>query len=135
VQFYRNYHSLRYSNDNLILRIKHAPNDAELSQLRVEFADILTSGTFELQSAQDCRDDAILPETPRLTCIFNRRSLARLRLLIDQLNTLPSLPPVKPPESAAVGSKESVRGVAEIAEEEGITLAGAGLKPSSRPAK
>jgi uncharacterized protein (TIGR00730 family) len=135
VQFYRNYHSLRYSNDKLILRMKHCPTDTELHRIRKDFADIVTEGTIECTTAEACGDDAMGPEMARLIFTFDRRSLARLRMLIDQLNKLPSLPPVKAPESAEIGSKESVRGVAEIAEEEAITLAGPGVKPSSRPVK
>ena len=37
--------------------------------------------------------ETLVPEFPRIALRFDRRSLAKLRLLIDRLNTLASLPP------------------------------------------
>ena len=128
-RFYRNYHSLRYIKDDLILRIRHAPTPAELAALCDEFADIIVGGTMLVRSSIEAdMDTALVPEMPRLMFRFDRRSLARLRLLIDRLNTLPSLPPMESeaPRSGEVGAEVSDRNVGHIAEEEGIKLAGPG---------
>ncbi len=132
VRFYHNYHSLRYSHDNLIMRLKHAPTHDELAGLCRDFADIIPDGAVEIQTAEQCGDKTIVPEMPRMVFVFDRRSMARLRNLIDRLNTLPSLPPVHLPEGADVGSKEPDRHLAEIAEEQPIKLTGPGLKSNAR---
>jgi len=133
VRFYHNYHSLRYSNENLILRLRYAPTPAELAALSTDFADIVTAGTITIQDAQGCGDDAQIPDITRLVFAFDRRSMARLRQLLDRLNTLPSLPPVQPPASAELGSDDAERGLSEIAEEESIELSGPGIARPEAP--
>lgn len=127
-RFYRNYHSLRYYNDQLVLRMKHAPNGEELERIRERYGDIVTKGTFEVvTSVQADNDTELVPEMPRMAFSFNRRSLARLRMLIDELNVLPSLPmETGSPGVAQTGSDKADREVGEIAEEEPIKLAGPG---------
>lgn len=125
-RFYSNYQSLRYVRDDLILRVKHAPTAGELDELNTKFADILREGKIGVSTTSQCEPDSKFPETACLSMTFNRRSLARLRQMIDRLNTLPSLPPLGEiaAEAAEVGVNESDRGVAEIAEEEGIKIVG-----------
>jgi uncharacterized protein (TIGR00730 family) len=128
-RFYRNYHSLRYTRDHLILRIQHAPSAEELENIRTKFADIVTDGTFEVRSSGQCHDDPeLVPHMPRLCFHFNRRNLSRLRQLIDVLNLLPSLPPAEALAASQVGAHRSDRNVAEIAEEESIKI----MEPKSR---
>jgi hypothetical protein len=123
-RFYSNYQSLRYVKDELILRIKHPPSAEELDKLNTDFADILRGGKIGVSTTATCEPDTKLPDMACLTMNFNRRGLARLRLLIDRLNTLPSLPPLREtaPEAAEVGANESDRGVAEISEEESVKI-------------
>ena len=45
--FYRNYDSMRYIRDRLILRLRNPVSDELLAKLNAEFSDILTSGTIE----------------------------------------------------------------------------------------
>lgn len=47
VDFYRNYHSIRWSGDQLIVRVHQGPDDAQLEALNVEFADLLVEGRIE----------------------------------------------------------------------------------------
>ena len=42
--FYRNYHSLRFVEGNLILRVQHAPDDEQLAALNATFGDIVAKG-------------------------------------------------------------------------------------------
>lgn len=126
-RFYRNYHSLRYIKHHLLLRIQHAPTPAELAALQVEFKDIVTDGQMELVPAQEVEPESeIFPNTPRIRLVFDRRELARLRMFIDRLNALPSLPPETTLKGVAnTGAvTESDRGLGQIAEEESIKLSG-----------
>jgi uncharacterized protein (TIGR00730 family) len=98
VGFYRNYHSSRYVKDALVLRMREAPDDAELAALNDEFADILTEGAIAVSGP--------LPEErgeaeafPRVLLRFDRKKMGRLRQLIDRLNVL--APPEVPADDAA----------------------------------
>lgn len=87
IGFYRVYDSMRYIRDRLVLRLRVEPSDEYIEQLNDEFADLLARGrivksvphTFE-------QDEAHLRDLPRLRMHFNRRSLGRLRQLINRLN-------------------------------------------------
>jgi len=125
-RFYRNYHSCRYVREELFLRVKHAPTADELAQLNIDFADICAGGgggCIETRKTQIVDEETLVPEYPRIVFKFDRRSLARLRLLIDRLNSLPSLPPMDADAAPAdTQDPRSDRGVAEIAEEESVRL-------------
>ena len=86
--FYGNFHSQRFVDGKLILRLKHEPSDQLLTELNDEFADIVVSGSIEkvAASAIEVADDDNV-ELPRVRLHFNRRHLGRLRLLVDRLNT------------------------------------------------
>jgi uncharacterized protein (TIGR00730 family) len=100
--FYRNFHSLRYVGDRLVLRLRAAPTAAELRRLSEEFTDVVegpleATGPFPPEvSGQDHLD------LPRVAMRFDRHGFGRLRSLIDALNGLPSAPasPSTPPTSA-----------------------------------
>ncbi len=87
LQFYRNYHSMEYVHGRLVLRLQHALSNARLASINRDFADILNDGDFR-------QEDSIPGETTkpewaslkRLIFHFNRRSLGRLRMLIDAIN-------------------------------------------------
>ncbi len=101
--FYRNYHSLRWVGSRLVLRLRAAPTDDEISGLSDEFADLLVGGRIE-------RTEPLPPEVSgqdhlelaRLVLRFDPRGYGRLRVLIDALNALSSAPtePAKPPTVA-----------------------------------
>jgi uncharacterized protein (TIGR00730 family) len=85
--FYRVYHSMRYVNGDLLLRLQHSLSDAMLQKLRNEFADITESGTFEQGPAlPEEANDTHVADLPRLRFRFDRKSLGRLRMLIDAIN-------------------------------------------------
>src|SRR5262245_42044794 len=85
--FYRVYHSMRYVHRDLVLRLQHRLPDALLERIRAEFPDILASGTFEQVSAlPEEANDTHLAAMPRLRFHFDRRSLGRLRQLVDLIN-------------------------------------------------
>jgi uncharacterized protein (TIGR00730 family) len=87
--FYSNYHSLRYSRDDVIIRLHHPVDKSELAELSREFYDLLDHGAFRASAALAVeRDEPALKDLPRLVFAFNRRDHARLRVLIDFLNDL-----------------------------------------------
>ncbi len=97
LRFYRVYHSMRYARNRLIFRLREAPSPAKLEQINEQFTDILSAGRFEVTGPQpEEKDEPTLADLARLVFRFNRRSLGRLRQLIDLLNAkdpahLPSL--------------------------------------------
>ncbi len=85
--FYRIYHSLRYVRGDLVLRLQRAPTALLLDRIRTEFKDILAGGTFQVTTADPHEaNEAHIKDLPRLRFRFDRRSLGRLRQLIDLLN-------------------------------------------------
>lgn len=83
--FYRNYHSSRYVNGQLLIRLQRLPAPAMLARLSDDFRDILTQGEIvAMEPPGDSADEA--PHLPRLLLWFNRIHFGRLRQLIDALN-------------------------------------------------
>jgi hypothetical protein len=90
-RFYRNFHSMRFLGDRLILRLQHAPDDETLARLSTEFADIIVSG--DIQRAEPSKgeitdEDAL--DLERISFVFDRASYGRLRKLVNALNELTS---------------------------------------------
>jgi uncharacterized protein (TIGR00730 family) len=101
--FYRNYHSLRYVGDRLVIRLQAEPTDEELEHLSTAFADIIVNGTIERTPPlppEVAGDDQL--DKPRVVLRFDRHGFARLRQLLDELNRLGSAPApgAKPPTIA-----------------------------------
>lgn len=87
LNFYRVYHSMRYVGDRLVFRLKAAPTDALLDELNRDFRDLLAYGTFERSEALTGEfNEEHLRDLPRLVFHFDRKSLGRLRQLINLLN-------------------------------------------------
>jgi uncharacterized protein (TIGR00730 family) len=98
--FYRNYHSLRYVGDRLVIRLHAAPTADELDELTRRYAAMLKSGRIDAARPfppEVSGNDHL--ELPRIALRFDRRSFGPLRRLIDDLNRLPSAPATghKPP--------------------------------------
>jgi uncharacterized protein (TIGR00730 family) len=85
--FYRCYHSVRFVNQRLVMRLKYPLSPAQLAAMRTEFADLLLDETFIQRGAlPEESDEPALQALPRLVFFFNRRSAGRLRQLIDWIN-------------------------------------------------
>ena len=88
--FYRNYHSQRWVNDLMVLRINRRLSSAELDELRRDFSDIVPEGTIEQHDAlpEEADGDGRVefPELQRIVFRFDRRSFGRLRRMIDRIN-------------------------------------------------
>jgi uncharacterized protein (TIGR00730 family) len=97
LQFFKVYQSMRYVKNKLALRLKEAPAPELLAAINVEFADIVNGGEFTVGGPLgEEKDEPDLAALPRLIFRFNRRSLGRLRQLIDALNLGRVEPPVAP---------------------------------------
>ena len=85
--FYDNFHSQRYVDGRLVIRLHHEPTPDQLTALNEEFSDILDAGEIEsIEATPPERADGDHPELPRLGLAFDRRQFGRLRVLIDRLN-------------------------------------------------
>jgi uncharacterized protein (TIGR00730 family) len=85
--FYANYHSQRFVDGRLVLRMHEVPNAAELASLNDDFADIVVRGRIEVVEATPAEvADADHVELARLMFRFDRHGWSRLRMLIDRLN-------------------------------------------------
>ncbi|MFO0752087.1 MAG: TIGR00730 family Rossman fold protein [Thermodesulfovibrionales bacterium] len=87
-RFYRRYHSQRYVDKKLVLRLTSPLDIPFLRELSERFADILLPGSEiilsgPLPAEEDEPEYALLP---RLVLDFNRKDFGRLRALIDALN-------------------------------------------------
>jgi uncharacterized protein (TIGR00730 family) len=85
--FYANYHSMRFVEGDLVLRVQHAPDDEQLEALNDVFAPIVTQGKIERvgPSKVEVKDNDF-PDLGRVRFRFDRRNWARVRELIDALN-------------------------------------------------
>jgi uncharacterized protein (TIGR00730 family) len=85
--FYSVYNSMRYVRGRLVLRLHREPPDALVERLNDEFGDIVESGRIEKVRAHTLEaDDEHLADLPRLAFKFDRRSVGRLRQMVDLLN-------------------------------------------------
>ncbi|HLI02016.1 MAG TPA: LOG family protein [Acidimicrobiales bacterium] len=94
LDFYRNFHSLRWVGDTMVVRLQAAPGAPEVAGLAEEFSDVV-DGVIQVSAGPvpgEGRQDSF-PDLPRLAFRFRRVSYARLRQLIDAVNQLPSAPP------------------------------------------
>ena len=96
--FYRNYHSIRWVGDTMVMRLRSVPTPAEVDELNRDFADICVRGAIELSDPRgpEVADDDHV-DLPRLALDFDRASFGRLRAMIDALNRLGSAPALAPP--------------------------------------
>lgn len=84
LQFYRVFDRMEYVHNQLVLHLKEAIATEKLNGIQRDFADILIDGDF--------RQEINPPGSSRrsqLVFHFNRRSLGRLRELINELNGPP----------------------------------------------
>ena len=73
--FYRNYQSLRWVGDQLVLRMHHTPTDDQLAELNHRFAEITTDGTIGARCGPRRRGARRRPPRSRP----HRAALQRLR--------------------------------------------------------
>jgi uncharacterized protein (TIGR00730 family) len=91
--FWRNYDSLRWVGDTLVLRLRTEPTDAELDDLNERFGGMLSSGRIErtVPRPPEVADDDVL-QLPRLALHLDQRQVGSLFRLIGAINGLASAP-------------------------------------------
>src|ERR1019366_1542218 len=84
VKFYKNYHSMRFVKDQLVIRMQKSPSKALLEGLNRDFKDICVKGP--IVSSPVYVEETDHRELPRISFQFNRLHYGRLRQLINVLN-------------------------------------------------
>ena len=88
--FYRNYHSYRFVDRHLVIRLIHPATDELIQRLNKDFKDILTEGEIKKTDPLPVEaDDPDALHLPRLLVPFSRSDYGRLRQMIDVINTQP----------------------------------------------
>ena len=87
-RFYRNFQSMRFVKDLLVIRMKFAPSDHAIDGLSEDFRDIICQGRVERiePTAEEVEDGTDL-EYPRIAFEFNKRDYGRLRQMIEVINS------------------------------------------------
>ncbi|MDK1017997.1 MAG: LOG family protein [Actinomycetota bacterium] len=87
MHFYRVYHSQRFVDGILILRLHREVSEQLLADLSTEFSDIIRTGSIDkIPATQDEVDTDDYVDLPRISFDFDLRSYGRLRVLINRLN-------------------------------------------------
>ncbi|WP_460800448.1 LOG family protein [Microbacterium sp. GXF6406] len=89
--FWRNYHSLRWIEDVLVLRLKNQPTSTEIAALNTEFGHFLVDGAIESvppHAVEIADGDAV--ERPRISLRLRQREVGGLYRLIAAVNGLDS---------------------------------------------
>ncbi|MEI7547299.1 MAG: TIGR00730 family Rossman fold protein [Actinomycetota bacterium] len=88
VGFYRNYDSLRYVGNTLVVRMRRAPTAEQLQVLNDRFGHLCMSGTIHLADPFDPeRKENDRLDLQRIALPFSKHGYGELRELIDVLNT------------------------------------------------
>jgi uncharacterized protein (TIGR00730 family) len=106
--FYRIYHSSRYVDEQLVIRLNHDLTDTQVKTLNQDFKDILLSGQIQKSKMllgeskhQQPQPQQVMDQTeqlPRLVLHFNQRDLGRLYQMITAINTMGRIPELEHPE-------------------------------------
>ena len=86
--FYRRYHSLRYVEKQLVIRLTSDIGLHAVEELKKRFSDIMQpSGCMYLSGPlPEEADEPEIAHLPRLVLNFNRKDFGKLRKLIDAIN-------------------------------------------------
>ncbi|NOS99310.1 MAG: LOG family protein [Phycisphaerales bacterium] len=86
LRFYRRYHSSRYVQDQFVIRMKSRISDAALQAINDQFPDIVGEDRIRQIDHALPEEEGEYAELARLVFRFDRRSLGRLRFLINAIN-------------------------------------------------
>ncbi|WP_193392070.1 LOG family protein [Leucobacter musarum] len=93
IGFWRNYDSLRWQGEQLVLRVRAAPTDAEIADLNRRFAGLCETGEIARTEPLDSeRADHDALDLHRIVFTPRRRAVGDLYRLIRALNELESAP-------------------------------------------
>ncbi len=85
--FYRNYHSIRWAGDQLIVRMQHGPDAAQLAALNETHADLLAGGTIEVSeptAGERSSNDHV--DLDRIVMIYDKWQLSSIHRIIRDVN-------------------------------------------------
>ncbi len=101
LNFYSNYHSSRYVGQDLVIRLRQAPDEGQLDQMNDRYSRILSEGRIQVSGALP-EENGDAPDLARLVLRYNRRDTGILRRLVNDLNALvpdtSSADPASPPQ-------------------------------------
>jgi uncharacterized protein (TIGR00730 family) len=85
--FYANYHSIRFVNDVLYIRLKRSVPTERFTEIARRCAELASDGVIEqtTATAEEIHDND-MPEMPRVSLRYAAKGFADLRELIDALN-------------------------------------------------
>jgi uncharacterized protein (TIGR00730 family) len=86
LDFYRNYHSQRFVDGRLVIRMRHTPSPELAAGIARDFADIIIGDVAVIDATPAERADDDHVDLPRIAFRFDRRGWSRLRQLIDRIN-------------------------------------------------
>lgn len=88
-QFYRNYHSLRFVDGHLIIRLNKELSTENLDELESEFSEMLAPGSHITRCAPllEEADEPDLLKMPRIALQFNHQHYGLLIAFIGRINT------------------------------------------------
>jgi hypothetical protein len=84
-RFYKNYHSSRYVEDIIVIRLKIHLSPQQLGVLNVKYRQLLASGEIAMSDPLPQEDEFL--ELPRLIFHHTHRDFGLLRSLIDEINS------------------------------------------------
>jgi uncharacterized protein (TIGR00730 family) len=88
IGFYRNYDSLRYVGDTLVMRLQQAPTDAQIVELNERFGHLCKSGTiYSVEPFAPERKEADRLHLHRVAFVFAKHGYGDLRGMIDLCNS------------------------------------------------
>ncbi|MFP6664744.1 MAG: TIGR00730 family Rossman fold protein [Deltaproteobacteria bacterium] len=87
--FFHRYHSQRYVDDQLVIRMESPLTEPVLKELNRDFAEILREGAggiVQRGALPAEADEKEIADLPRLVLPFGRADFGKLRMLIDRIN-------------------------------------------------
>lgn len=86
VQFYKRYHSCRFVGDLIALRLHQPVAPETVEKINDTFGDIVVRGKVEQHTGPILGEGGELPDKARIVFQFDRKSVGRLRLMINEIN-------------------------------------------------
>ncbi len=82
INFYRNYHSMTFVDDQTMIRLNRPLNDKQMDHLNDLFSDIVLKGKIIAAA-----EGMVWPPLSGIVFHFNRRNFGRFREMINTINT------------------------------------------------
>lgn len=84
LKFYKHYHSSRYVNDMLVIRLKKALTSQQLGKLNLKYKQLIASGEISMTPPFPEEKDHL--SLPRIAFHHTHRDFGLIRALIDDIN-------------------------------------------------